>query len=258
MVGPTVYGHAGSAAAIGVGAVDASSNPPDLEPYSSRGPVTHYFDPVTNTSAAAPLASPQTITKPDVVASDCVHTTFFFGSSHLFCGTSAAAPHAAAIAALMLQRDPLATPADIRAAMTGTAVPVGSFGPDDIGAGLLAAANGVGTLPVTTSSSGGGGSGSSPTGPKASTPPNTRFRRTPPRVVTTRRSRVWIALGFGADQANATFLCRFDGGPWRHCDRRVVHSFSVARHAVWVAARNSAGKVDPTPAVFRFQVKRLG
>ncbi len=261
VVGPTVYGHAGSAAAIGVGAVDASSNPPDLEPYSSRGPVTHYFDPVDGTSAGAPLASPQTITKPDVVASDCVHTTFFYGASHLFCGTSAAAPHAAAIAALMLQRDPLATPAEVRAAMTGTAIPVGSFGPDAVGFGLLDASVGVSTLPDNSSlgsGSGGGGSGNPPTGTTKAGAPNTSFRRTPPKVVTTRHNRVWIALGFGADQAGSTFLCRFDGGPWRRCDRRVLRSFSVARHTVRVAARNSAGKVDPTPAVFRFQVKRLG
>ncbi len=47
---------------------------------------------------AASLPTPQTLDKPDVAASDCVATTFFaqlVGSTWRFCGTSAAAPHAA-------------------------------------------------------------------------------------------------------------------------------------------------------------------
>ena len=96
MVGPTIFGHNGAASAISVGAVpyDRGESP---ERYSSRGPVTHYFGPVESRSAPAPaLTSPQTISKPDVVASDCVATTFFAeeeGSAWRFCGTSAAAPH---------------------------------------------------------------------------------------------------------------------------------------------------------------------
>jgi hypothetical protein len=198
-----------------------------------------------------------------VVASDCVQTTFF-GSSQGFCGTSAAAPHAAAIAALMLQRDPLATPAEIRSAMTSTAVPVGSFGPDAVGFGLLDASTGVSKLPDNSSlgngSGGGGGdSGNLPAGATSkSGSPNTNFTRTPRRVVTTRRNWTWITFGFGSDQANSTFLCRFDGGPWHRCGRRAQHPFSVARHTVRVAARNPAGQIDPTPAIFRFQIKQLG
>ena len=52
-VGPTVYGHAGSPSVIAVGAVPFS-NSSAVEPYSSRGPVTHYFGPVKGTSPAAP------------------------------------------------------------------------------------------------------------------------------------------------------------------------------------------------------------
>ena len=45
-VGPTIFGHSGAASAISVGAVrfDDSEEP---EEYSSRGPVTHYFGPVS-------------------------------------------------------------------------------------------------------------------------------------------------------------------------------------------------------------------
>ena len=56
VVGPTVFGHSGAAGAISVGAVpffDSSS----AETFSSRGPVKHYFGPVTGTSSpAAPIA----------------------------------------------------------------------------------------------------------------------------------------------------------------------------------------------------------
>jgi hypothetical protein len=104
VVGPTIFGHNGSANAISIAAVPVfdSSAP---EEYSSRGPVTHYFGPVVGTTPAEPLSSPQELAKPDLAASDCGLTTFFLPTGvpgvSRFCGTSAAAPHAAAIAALM-------------------------------------------------------------------------------------------------------------------------------------------------------------
>ena len=105
VVGPSVFGHAGAADAIGVGAMRFSTMTKP-EPYSSRGPVTHYFGEVSGTTPAAPLASAQVIPKPDIVATDCGATTFFAeksGGTWRFCGTSAAAPHAAGTVALMVQ-----------------------------------------------------------------------------------------------------------------------------------------------------------
>ncbi len=140
VVGPTVFGHDGSANTISVGAINyqATTAP---EPFSSRGPVAHLFAPVDGTKPGATLASPQVIAKPDVVASDCVRTTFFGdfdGHNFRFCGTSAAAPHAAAIAALAEQQLPAAAPLDISAALTSTAVDLPPVGRDDAsGAGLI-------------------------------------------------------------------------------------------------------------------------
>ena len=138
VVGPAIYGHAGAPAAFSVGAIRVG-NFSEPEFFSSRGPVRHFFGPVTGTAAAPPLE--QTISKPNAVASDCGRTTFFVPTKTAgifrFCGTSAAAPHAAAIAALVRQANPSLTPAQIGAGLAATARPVGAFGPDAVGAGLL-------------------------------------------------------------------------------------------------------------------------
>jgi len=60
----------------------------------------------------------------------------------IFCGTSAAAPHAAAIAALLWEQAAAdgATPSDLRAVLLGTALDIEAPGADrDSGAGIVAA-----------------------------------------------------------------------------------------------------------------------
>jgi hypothetical protein len=109
--------------------------------------VTHYFGPATGPIPGEPLSEPQVITKPDLAATDCGLTTFFVptlipGISR-FCGTSAAAPHAAAVAALMRESNPGLSVAQIRAGLAASARPVGAFGADAVGAGLLDALDAV-------------------------------------------------------------------------------------------------------------------
>jgi Subtilase family len=152
VVGPAIYGHAGTASAASIGAVQAGVTDAP-EPYSSRGPVTHYFGPVAGDAPAPPLE--QAIPKPDVVATDCGRTTFFVPtkSGFRFCGTSAAAPHAAAIAALARQANPGLAPAEIRSGLALTARPVGAFGPNAVGGGLVDAHSMLGDValpPVIT------------------------------------------------------------------------------------------------------------
>jgi subtilisin-like proprotein convertase family protein len=76
--------------------------------------------------------------KPDITAADgvsCAAPGFF-----VFYGTSAAAPHAAAIAALMKHSVPAATPAQIRTAIEGSALDIEAPGDDrDTGAGIIMA-----------------------------------------------------------------------------------------------------------------------
>src|SRR5262249_29886478 len=128
VVGPTIFGHAASASAITLGAIPYSSSAAPEE-YSSRGPAKHFFGPVSGETAASPIAQ-QVISKPDVVATDCGATTFFarfFASAWRFCGTSAAAPHAAGVAALMVQGKPGIGPVEVAAGLESSAVKVGSF-----------------------------------------------------------------------------------------------------------------------------------
>jgi hypothetical protein len=151
-IGPTVIGHSGAAGAISAGAIlFSTATKPEL--YSSRGPAVQFFGPVIGASPAAPTGE-RVISKPDLVATDCGVTTFFAQKSAgvwRFCGTSAAAPHAAAVAALMRQANPGASAAQIRAALLASARPVGAFGSNAVGAGLpdaFAAVNSVALAPT--------------------------------------------------------------------------------------------------------------
>jgi len=273
VVGPTVTGHAGAASAISVAAVpfNESSEP---EPYSSRGPVVHLFEPVEGPLPAAPIVgAPETIAKPDVAATDCGVTTFFasfVGGKWRFCGTSAAAPHAAAVAALLRQAKPSLSGEELREALTETADPVGIFGPDTVGGGLVNAFNALGSLPGPLVGGDGpselvpplegpgasGGETSTPT-PVPAVAPVTSFLKHPRKVVATRSRTARVVFRFGSDQAGATFRCKIDSGAFRACGARIAHRFGLGPHTVKVAAVSSAGLADPTPAAFRFRVKHV-
>ncbi|MCP5034215.1 MAG: S8 family serine peptidase, partial [Actinomycetia bacterium] len=109
---------------------------------SLGGNLPFYFGPT-----GAPLSgAPVTRFKPDIAAPDGTNTTFF-GSSDPeldgypnFYGTSAAAPHAAAVAALMLEAQPSLTPDEVYARLKDTALDIDSVGVDTIsGNGLIQA-----------------------------------------------------------------------------------------------------------------------
>ncbi len=104
-LGPVTYGHNSARGAMGVAAY-AFFAPFVPEGFTSPGPSTIYFDKNNRR-----FRHPQFRQKPDLAAMDGANNTFFGGDSSAdpdtfpnFFGTSAAAPHAAAIAALVLDQ----------------------------------------------------------------------------------------------------------------------------------------------------------
>lgn len=120
---PAVFGHAGAAGAIAVAAyiydwTGKQPYKPEIEDFTSPGPTTIYFD-----AAGHRLGRPEIREKPDIAAVDGVATTF--GPIGFF-GTSAAAPHAAGVAALLIQAaggPGSISPAEVKRVMQLTAMP---------------------------------------------------------------------------------------------------------------------------------------
>ena len=138
VVGPTLVGHSAAALAMGTAAVPYSSSAAP-ETYSSRGPQAICWEPDSG-GVAQPAKTPCDAVQPDLAATDGTANSFFGsfdGSNFRFFGTSAAAPHAAAVAALIREAYPAATADEVEDAMTSSAVPVGAFGTDSVGAGLV-------------------------------------------------------------------------------------------------------------------------
>jgi hypothetical protein len=188
--GPTIYGHNGTAAAETVAAVPYN-NSGTAETFSSRGPVTHLFGPVQTATPASALATPQVLSKPDIAATDGGINTFF-GPGNRFFGTSAAAPHAAGVAALQLEADGALSTAHLFSAQESTARAVGAFGPLDVGAGLIDAEAAIAapqTPPVVAITSG-------PSGPTTDTTPT---------------------FGFTATGEVESVVCSVDGGAAQAC-----------------------------------------
>lgn len=109
----TSIGHTNAAEAISVGASLWYNTPefnsqtpiPVINDYSSAGEVPIFFDPLGNR-----LVQPEIRISPEVIGPDGVNTTFFSFDSPFdqdnfpnFSGTSAAAPHLAASAALLME-----------------------------------------------------------------------------------------------------------------------------------------------------------
>ena len=121
----SIFGHPALSSVVAVGAVDVHDpGLDDVEAFSSHGPARIDFPRL------------EIRAKPDLVAFDGVAISNAGGFPFCppFCaffGTSAAAPHSAGVAALLLDKDPTLTPAEVQAALTQGAVDIGAQGFDD-------------------------------------------------------------------------------------------------------------------------------
>eukprot|EP00977_Amphora_coffeiformis_P027504 scaffold34616_cov275-Amphora_coffeaeformis.AAC.2 len=170
------YGHANAKGAIAVGAAPYTLTPgfgvsPAIqEPFSSAGGTPIFFD-----TLGQRLFKEEVRVKPEITSVDGTCTSFFgsfnvFGTGCFnFFGTSASAPNAAAVAALMLEVQPRLQPENIRDIMIrssedmdDTFTPNYDFGFDfGTGAGFLNALYAVGfaALPLHDINLGKGGKG---------------------------------------------------------------------------------------------------
>lgn len=130
----TLYGHAAARDALSVGAVNYRDTPafgasqPWAELFSSGGPAsfTHDVD-------GHRLPQPDIRPGPAFMAPNDGDNTFFGRDSDgngrpNFSGTSAAAPHVAALVALMLQANPALTPVDVRNLLQNSAIDMDDLG----------------------------------------------------------------------------------------------------------------------------------
>lgn len=154
--GGSTFGHNSAADAFGVAAVDAAeasggefaAGPTTpIEVFSSDGPRRIFFDrnnqPINPAKPVPTFGSGGGVSraKPDLTAADGVVTTLPGGSGlNPFFGTSAAAPHAGAIAALLKAAVPTATPAQIRTALLTGSLDIEATGADrNSGRGIVSA-----------------------------------------------------------------------------------------------------------------------
>ncbi|HAX76862.1 MAG TPA: hypothetical protein DCY88_13730 [Cyanobacteria bacterium UBA11372] len=151
---PTIWGHPAAVNSFTVGATDYfAQDEPAL--FTSAGPVEILFNP-----DGTRKATPEIRQKPTAAAVQRTNTSFFGDLDPItrdpegdgfpnFSGTSASAPHAAAIAALVKQANPNFTPQQIYDRLTSTAKDIGAPGYDNLtGYGLIDAYRAVFGPPV--------------------------------------------------------------------------------------------------------------
>ena len=141
------HGHNAASGAYGVAAVcavcvypEAFSSSNQVETFSSDGPRRIFFggdgSPITPGNVSSTGGS--VLQQPLITAADGAAVSGAGGFPRLFYGTSAAAPHAAAIAALLKSANPALLPVQLKIALTGTAIDIEGPGTDrDSGAGIV-------------------------------------------------------------------------------------------------------------------------
>jgi len=81
--------------------------------------------------------------------------------------------------------------------------------------------------------------------------PQTILRHKPPKQTSDRTP----TFRFGADESKSTFQCKLDAKPFKSCRSPfTTKRLALGRHAFKVRARDQSGKLDPSPASYRFKI----
>jgi Ca2+-binding RTX toxin-like protein len=88
------------------------------------------------------------------------------------------------------------------------------------------------------------------------TAPRTSLLRRPARIVFTAAKRRRVSVSFAANEAGASFRCKLDRGPFKPCRSPRAYTVGLGAHSIRILAIDVAGNVDPTPALFRFRLRR--
>jgi Ca2+-binding RTX toxin-like protein len=89
------------------------------------------------------------------------------------------------------------------------------------------------------------------------TAPRTRIAHRPPARILTSARHHRVVFAFLADEPGARFRCKLDRGRFRPCVSPRAYWVLPGRHALRIFALDRAGNRDPTPALFRFAVRRV-
>jgi bacillopeptidase F len=210
----TIGSPASYSESVAVGAV-ADDN--TLTAFSSQGPITW------NDVNGEGFAPGTVVGKPDLVAPGDFVMSSVAGGWATMSGTSMAAPHVAAAAALLRQAAPTMTVDQVIATLEATADDLGPAGPDNqYGAGLVDAFAAVRSV--------------------LGAPPTTGLVKAPPAIVATNK------VTFQLDgQGASAFRSRVDAGSWSAPQTSTAMTLSLAsgRHTVQVQAVAANGIVDP-------------
>ncbi|HET9516657.1 MAG TPA: hypothetical protein VFO77_02900, partial [Actinoplanes sp.] len=84
------------------------------------------------------------------------------------------------------------------------------------------------------------------------TPPDTTITKHPKKKTFLRKAK----FAFTSSEPGSTFKCKVDRKPWKTCTSPYKVKVKPGKHKFRVRAIDAAGNVDPTPAVWKWRVKR--
>jgi hypothetical protein len=85
------------------------------------------------------------------------------------------------------------------------------------------------------------------------TPPQTTITKHPKKRTTKRTAK----FGFKSSEAGSRFKCKLDGKAWRSCTSpKTYRHLKPGRHKFRVYAIDASGNADPTPAVWKWRIRR--